>query len=109
MHLRLAGSDIPEFVREYQFERTRKWRVDFAWVELRLMVEIEGGIHTRGRHVRGVGYEKDLEKYNAACLRGWHVLRFSPAMVQSGVALLHTELMIGRLKRLSKRANVPLE
>jgi hypothetical protein len=40
-------------------------------------IEIEGGIFTNGRHTRGRGYQRDLDKYSAATARGWRVLRFS--------------------------------
>jgi hypothetical protein len=36
--------------------------------------EVEGGVWTCGRHVRGRGYEGDCEKYSEAALRGWCVL-----------------------------------
>ena len=52
-----------------------------------MAVEVEGGIWVRGRHTRGKGYERDMEKYNAAQALGWTVLRFSPQMVESGEAL----------------------
>lgn len=58
--------------REYRFHPTRKWRFDFAIPELKLAVEIEG----RGRHQTVDGFRKDCEKYNAALLLGWRVLRF---------------------------------
>jgi len=35
---------------------------------------------------RGAGFEADCEKYNEASLLGWTVLRFTPAMIQSGAA-----------------------
>ena len=52
-----------------------------------LAVEVEGGSWIHGRHVRGRGFEADCEKYNAAVLLGWRILRFTPAMVESGAAL----------------------
>jgi very-short-patch-repair endonuclease len=64
-------------VREFTFHKTRKWRFDFAWTRCRVAVEIEGAIHSRGRHTRGKGYQADLEKYNAATEAGWAVLRYS--------------------------------
>ena len=80
--LRLTG-----YQREYRFDKSRKWRADFAFPQARLLVEVEGGIHSGGRHVRGKGYEADLDKYNAAVAQGWAVLRFSPKHVQSGLAV----------------------
>jgi very-short-patch-repair endonuclease len=70
-----AGLPTPE--REYRFHPVRKWRFDFAWPSERLAVEVEGGVWTRGRHTRGSGFVKDVEKYNAAMQLGWMVLRFT--------------------------------
>lgn len=75
---------LPEPVREYQFAPPRRWRLDFAWPDRMLALEIEGGTWSGGRHVRGAGYAADLEKYNAAVLAGWRVLRVTTAMAQDG-------------------------
>jgi hypothetical protein len=74
-----VGLPVPE--REYKFHHTRKWRFDFAFVEKKLAVEIEGGIYISGRHTRCTGFMKDLEKYNAAALLGWRLLRYTPQHV----------------------------
>lgn len=73
--------------REFRFHDTRRWRFDFAFPERKLAVEVEGGTYTNGRHTRGSGYEKDLEKYNEAVKLGWKVLRFSTGMVNKGEAI----------------------
>jgi hypothetical protein len=52
-----------------------------------IAVEIEGGLFTAGRHVRGAAVEKDFEKYNAAAKLGWRVLRYSTKMVTDGTAI----------------------
>ena len=70
--------------REFLFHKKRKWRFDLAWPDLLIAVEVEGGIWTGGRHVRGEGYEGDCEKYNEAQLAGWMVLRFTPGMIKKG-------------------------
>jgi hypothetical protein len=31
--------------REYQFDSSRKWRIDFAWPDRKLAVEIESSVH----------------------------------------------------------------
>ena len=85
--VRVAG--LPTPVREHRFDTIRRWRFDLAWIAPRLAVEVEGGIWTGGRHVRGAGYERDLEKYNAAAIAGWLVLRVTTAMVDDGRALAH--------------------
>ncbi len=68
----------PEPVRQHQFAKAelgRKWAFDFAWVEQRIAVECEGATWTGGRHTRGAGFQSDIEKYNAATLENWSVLR----------------------------------
>lgn len=76
----------------------RRWRFDFAWPGLRVAAECEGGIWTGGRHVRGAGYEADAEKYNAAALLGWVVLRFTRRQITSGDALEQIERAIRRAR-----------
>ena len=81
----VTGLPVP--VAEHRFAAPRRWRFDLAWLDRMLAVEIEGGIWTKGRHVRGKGFEKDMEKYNEAALAGWRTLRFSTGMVKDGRAL----------------------
>lgn len=60
---------------ELRFHSVRKWRFDFAHIEARVAIEIEGGIWGQSRHTRPAGYIKDCEKYNAAIFDGWDVVR----------------------------------
>lgn len=71
-------SGLPEPVTEYKFHVARKWRFDYAWPLQMIALEVEGGIWTGGRHTRGSGFLKDVEKYNAAAVHGWRVLRCVP-------------------------------
>jgi hypothetical protein len=57
------------------------WRSDLAWPDHYLLVELEGGTFTRGRHVRPTGYANDCLKYNAAQRLGYVVLRYTSTMV----------------------------
>ncbi len=99
----LKAINVP-FEREVQFakESGRKWRADFVVRQIRiilgshpptpmiippLLIEIDGGAYSGGRHVRGAGYAADIEKFNAAVLLGYRVLHFLPEQVESGVAL----------------------
>ena len=68
--------------REYAFHPKRKWRFDFAWPGIMLAVEIEGK-----RHLTYAGFTEDCEKYNTATIMGWRVLRYTPRMVQAGIAI----------------------
>jgi very-short-patch-repair endonuclease len=69
----------PTLEAEYRFHPTRKWRFDYAHPQTLIAIELEGGIWMRGggRHNRASGFEKDLEKSNAACAHGWRVFRLT--------------------------------
>ena len=69
-----------ELVKEYAFDSTRRWRFDFALPAKRIAFEVEGGLHS-GRHTRPTGYTADCEKYNAATMAGWRVIRLTPAQL----------------------------
>jgi hypothetical protein len=94
----LGQAGIP-FEREYRFHESRRWRFDFARPAYderivsnmfthhpAIAIEVEGGSFSGG-HRRGLRYEFDCEKHNAAMLLGWQVYRFTPAMVEDGRAL----------------------
>ena|ERR1017187_8555931 len=73
-----AECKLPPPVTEYPFHPERKFRFDFAWIEQRLALEVEGGIWIGGGHSRGSGVSKDIEKYNEAVRLGWKVIRCVP-------------------------------
>ncbi len=75
------GLGGPELEREFVFHPERKWRADFAHIESRTLVEIEGGIWIQGRHNRPQGFAADIEKYLEAALVGWHVLRLTELQI----------------------------
>jgi hypothetical protein len=74
--LKVRGLPRPE--REWKFDAKRRWRFDFAWPERMVALEVEGGVWTGGRHTRGAGFVKDIEKYNRAAVLGWRLLRVTP-------------------------------
>ena len=91
--LHLWAIHAPEPSREYRFAamlcggtgagvRSRlqaaglaDWRLDFAWPEYRIALEVEGGVWSRGRHVRGRGFLEDVRKYNCLAAHGWTLFR----------------------------------
>lgn len=79
---------LPEPDAEVRFHPTRRWRFDYAWPQSKVAVEINGGIWTKGRHIRGSGYIGDRAKINAAQILGWIVLEFSPEQIKTGEASL---------------------
>ena len=62
--------------QEYRVVPDRKWRFDYAYLDLRIGIEVHGGIWISGGHTRGSGFIKDREKMNRAALAGWLVLEF---------------------------------
>lgn len=105
----IVAMKLPRPIYQHKFHSVRKWRVDFAYVDLRIAIEIEGmgrsdtdkktGVQTMRKrctacgqvppsaHRSMKGYEDDIEKYNELRIDGWTHLQFTPAMVKSGVAL----------------------
>lgn len=91
---RIRAEGLPAPLREHRFCH-RRWRFDFAWPDRMLALEVEGGTYSRGRHTRPEGFERDCEKYNAAALAGWRVLRVTGRMVRDGRALVLLRRALG--------------
>lgn len=93
MLFQMRAVGIPPPQREFRFAPPRRWRMDYAWPEILLYLEVEGGtwVTGGGRHSRGVGMRGDAEKYNAAALLGWTCLRATTDMVKDGSALAAVE------------------
>ena len=68
---------------ELRFAPPRRWRFDLAWPDKCLALEVEGGAFVRGRHTRGKGFVRDMEKYNEATVRGWRIVRCTPEQVRT--------------------------
>ncbi|MDC5111990.1 endonuclease domain-containing protein [Acinetobacter baumannii] len=83
------------FEQEYKFHPERKWRADFLITGTKILIEVEGGIWSGGRHTRGKGYIGDMEKYNSAAMMGFTVLRFSTEQVKAGLAIKQIEQLVG--------------
>ena len=69
--------DLPVPERQVHFHDKRRWRFDFAWVEDKLAVEIQGGTWIKGGHNSGYGVTADYEKLRVAQRMGWRVLPYS--------------------------------
>ncbi|WP_151867459.1 hypothetical protein [Acinetobacter soli] len=82
------------FEQEYKFHPDRKWRADFFITGTNILIEVEGGIWSGGRHTRGKGFIADMEKYNAAAVMGFKVLRFDTQQVKSGLAIKQIENLV---------------
>lgn len=65
----------------------KDWRFDFAWPDLMLAVEVEGGGWANGRHNRGKGFHEDLKKYQEAQRLGWTIYRTAGELIKNGEAV----------------------
>lgn len=81
-------------LREWGFATDihRDWKFDFAFPAHRLAIEVDGGVWTNGGHTRGSGFIKDMRKLNAAAVRGWRVLRYTPQMIEDDPAGVIAEI-----------------
>jgi hypothetical protein len=82
--LQLHARGLTGFVREFRFHPDRRWRLDLALPDQRIGAEVHGGVWSRGRHVRGSGFIRDLEKLNAAVLLGWRIVAGDTMMALDG-------------------------
>ncbi len=89
--------DGPDLEPECRFDTARRWRFDRAHRLARVAIEIDGGTHNGGRHVRGNGYTADCEKLNYATVRGWAVFRLTSDMLRDAPAQ-HIAPIIGMIE-----------
>ena len=79
--------ELPGYKKEHIFHPTRKWRFDYAWLDIKVALEIHGGVFTNGRHTRGAGFTEDKVKMNEAQLLGWIVIEATTKQVKDGQML----------------------
>lgn len=89
--IKQAGLPTPE--PEFRFHPKRLWRFDLAWRIHKIGLEVDGGVFANGRHTRGVGFENDCIKFNAAQMLGWTMLRYSTGQVKQGLAIADLRTM----------------
>ena len=63
---------LPAPTAQYRFHDTRKWRLDFAWPDVMLGIEIDGQVHAiRAQRV------KDAAKSRALLEDGWYCVHWT--------------------------------
>jgi hypothetical protein len=67
-----------DFVKEYKFHTSRRWKFDYAIPDKKLAIEYNGIFSNKSRHLTVTGYSGDMEKINQAQLLGWRVLQYTP-------------------------------
>lgn len=95
VQLRAAG--LAPYERQFLFAKQamgRRWAADFCWPDHHLIVEVDGGVYSGGRHTRGKGFEGDCDKLNAAAKLGYAVLRFTAKHIKDGSAVTLIEEMV---------------
>lgn len=79
--------ELPAPTRQYMFgkELKRQWRADFCWPDLKLIVEVQGGIYrgSKGGHTSITGYNLDSERMCYAQLLGYDILYITPTMIKN--------------------------
>lgn len=88
----LTARGFPMHARDYRFAKEigRQWRFDFAFLQLKIAIEVEGLVVRRiggqmvsmGRHANVAGFREDCLKYAWAAVLGWTVLRFEQSQVK---------------------------
>jgi very-short-patch-repair endonuclease len=89
LEIQLRAVGLSGFVREHRFHPVRKWRFDFAHLDRKIAVEIEGFAPggMAGRHQRIGGFSADAEKYAEAAILGWRLIRCTTQQVRKGEAI----------------------
>ncbi len=93
----LKSIGLAGFVRQHKFAATRKWTLDFAFVDARVAIEIQGfgpGGHG-GAHQRPKRLNAQYEKHSALAIYGWRLLEGSTRQVEDGSLLKWTEAALG--------------
>jgi hypothetical protein len=123
---------LPTPEQEYQFAKAtigRLWAFDYAWPDVKVALEVEGGgfgryivvergherrrgksiplkpntaIRVGGRHNTGEGMQEDARKYNRAAILGWLVVRVTTTMIRDGEAM---EFLLAAMQSRGWRAN----
>jgi hypothetical protein len=85
----VAQAGFGQPASEHRFHPHREWRFDLAWPDRKVAFEREGLAPggQAGRHNRIGGFVKDIEKYNAAQILGWCVIRGTGRQIESGLAV----------------------
>ena len=82
------------YERELMLIPGRRFRFDFLLAQFALVIEVEGGTWSGGRHTTGAGFKSDCFKYNAALELGYRVLRYTTDMVTRGEAIAQVERIV---------------
>jgi len=74
--------------KEYKYVPGRKFKADGAILELRILIEVDGGIFTGRAHGSISGIKNDMERCNQATLNGWMRFRYTPQQFGKGQPII---------------------
>lgn len=80
LHIEQAG--LPAPVREHHHIPGRKFRIDFAWPDRKLGVEVQGNVHRIKER-----FEADITKRALGMMAGWRILEVSGRAIRDGRAI----------------------
>lgn len=81
VQIRDDGGMVPP-ERQFRPLDDRKFRCDFAWPSVRLIVEVDGAVHRIKSR-----FHADIEKQALLVLAGWTILRVGGREVRDGTAV----------------------
>jgi len=96
-----AECGLPLPVYEYPHIPGRKFRLDVAWPDHKVGVEVQGGIWTKAAHSTGAGIKRDMEKRNLGLCAGWRVLECEPSELctQAVAGMVRVLICTERIRR----------
>lgn len=86
-----------ELVEEHHFHPTRNYSSDYANLDSKTSIELEGGTNSRykkSRHITPQGFKGDREKYLAAMSLGWVVISLTSDMINQ----INIETIVSTIK-----------
>lgn len=85
----LKEAGITGYTRNSLFIPGRRFKADFWFEDLRLALEVDGGIFKRGPtgHTSGVGYHSDRVRDQLALASGITTVRFTTPQIRNGEAI----------------------
>lgn len=82
----IQDDGLPKPEIQYRLIPGRRHRVDVAWPEWMVCMDVQGGTWANMAHNRGGRYADDCFKANEATLLGWAFFRVTRGQIESGEA-----------------------
>lgn len=106
----IQSKKLTGFIRQHHFNpKNKRLSFDFAHLDLKLAVEVEGGLRmfkktktgkviaVTGKHTSVAGFTRDCVKYNDAMIDGWYILRVTLKQVENKQAIIWVQRMVDKL------------